>query len=750
MKKAIIFIIFMFVLSSFAFSATWQDYPSLNDDLISYYKFDNNTYDALGNANGTDSGTLTNVSGIINAGIYLNGGKVDTDDYASMNIGASNFTITFWAKDTGDTAGAVIASSDTSFGFFIGFKDSGNYVVYADLGANDWACASALSMGVASQTEYNFYSVVRNGSLISTYKNGVNVANSNTCSGTIANVDGNWTFGGGQGAGNLVVYLDEVSFWNRSLGVNEIVALNNSGLGLQYEIYNPITINLFNITPQIINIDQNLNTTINLSNAEFYNITWFVNGNKTQENIDFLYYQNFSLSDSIIAQLIATNTTINKTKEQNISKIIGQTIYFTANALNGTNISNFTITYSQGSFKANGHGIYIYNWNKTESYNFSYPLFAESQINLTTNVSTQNYNFIVYTTNSINFTFKDEETNIIINYTTVNYELIGDYFAQNYSTMTGYSYIDLITPDAYTIRYQATGYQQRLYYFQLINRTTNKLTLYLLNSSSIDSQVTIKIVDQSDNPLEDYFVKVLKYNIDTNSYETIEILQTNFEGETTSNIVLNTEFYQFIIENSLHEVVKITSPTYITKTSLTIPVQLGEEVAVNFHNEQDVTDDLTFNNDTNNFRYTFTDSNNIMTQACLYVYKTSVTGDIIQNYTCISSSSGTILIGITPLNFTTYRADAYIYFETQESFRGSYFQSYTGTNSFGDMGLLLVFILIITFAMIGIWSPVVALVLIPMPLFLGKFIGAIDMGIGVIISLQVVFIILAYVVGNKG
>ena len=84
-----------------------------------------------------------------------------------------------------------------------------------------------------------------------------------------------------------------------------------------------------------------------------------------------------------------------------------------------------------------------------------------------------NYTFGLYTENSFNFTFYDEQTSELINFKNVTIELVSNASTYNYTTDIGTLYVDLIVPSLYLMRFSAEGYSERHYYFNLKNKTHN-------------------------------------------------------------------------------------------------------------------------------------------------------------------------------------------------------------------------------------------------------------------------------------
>ncbi len=461
-------------------------------------------------------------------------------------------------------------------------------------------------------------------------------------------------------------------------------------------------------------------------------------------------YYTFAYADAqhtAVISCLVDDGYINSTT-YNISKYIHQVLNITAWDKNNNSILNFTTTVNGTSQNSTtGYSEFAVE-NGSYYITIDAPGYELKNDTITISDIHTYYNFSLYTTNSISFTFKDESTNNIIADRNITVELISTAFSSNHSTSDGTLYVDVLSPTEYTIRYAADGYTQRFYYFNLGNRTHTDLTLYLLNETTA-TDVTATVYDQNNNLLENVYIKVLRYDISTNSYLIQEIVKTNFEGVGVLHLILNDEFYRFILEYE-GDVVDETTPSYIYATILTFQVLLGSNYGETFYNINDINYYLTFNNDTNNFRYTFSDINNIVSAGCLKVQRVSIMGNQDVSTSCVNSSSGTILLGVTNTSGATYKATGYAYFDDEEVYLISYLKKFVFEELSSDSGLFYVVLLMILFAFVGIWSPAVAVILTPLALIFGELIGLINVGMMYLVPIEILAIIVAYMINDKG
>lgn len=346
---------------------------------------------------------------------------------------------------------------------------------------------------------------------------------------------------------------------------------------------------------------------------------------------------------------------------------------------------------------------------------------------------------------------KDEETFKAIDDRTVTLELISSLFAQNYTTSNGSLEVNVVVPTLYTIRFNAPDYNQRFYLFNLTNDTFNNITLYLLNSSNADN-VTANVVDQANTELEGAVIKVTKYDIGTNTYRVMEIVQTNFEGQAELNLQKNTEFYRFILEFPVGHFRKQTNPTYIYEDEITFQINTVEQVGTQFFNTEGVTHTLSFDDATDRFTFTYDDPKNLAAQGCLEVYKITLVGNgsELVNSSCSSSSSGTVYAGVDAVNGTSYEAKTFVTLASEDMLLNEKIVQFKESLPFGLAGILGIALITIIFAVgLGAWNPVVALIITPIPLLFGVVVGLVDLGIGMGIGVFAACIVIAMMIHNR-
>ena len=154
---------------------------------------------------------------------------------------------------------------------------------------------------------------------------------------------------------------------------------------------------------------------------------------------------------------------------------------------------------------------------------------------------------------------------------------------------------------------------------------------------------------------------------------------------------------------------------------------------------------------------TYSDPNEKTNQFCLRVYEDKFTGRELVNNNCLSANSGTIQVGVTPTNGTSYSAYSYATLFTNSSgqysddeyllTQGTY--SYGLSEAFTNNGLFFVWLLVAIFSLLAFYSPSLALLLAPLPVVFGAFSGILAIPMGTAFALYLGFIVLAVIVGGR-
>ncbi|KKK87949.1 hypothetical protein LCGC14_2748100, partial [marine sediment metagenome] len=284
-----------------------------------------------------------------------------------------------------------------------------------------------------------------------------------------------------------------------------------------------------------------------------------------------------------------------------------------------------------------GTGNYFYNATFTGLTEHLYYINATHYdlANSTTNSTT-----LTFSTAALNLTFRDEFDETLITGDKITLEVVGDNFAQNYSTNTSTIGVTGWVTGEYRLTYDSDKYSKRSYYYTLGNVTNYSISLYLLSTTN-GTDVTFSVQDNSGNPLVDAIIYLKRYYVSTNSYKTVAMVRTNEEGDAIIDVDFNDAYYQITITylsfslNTLGS--RIISLTRIlTLNLIPSPFDIPNAIA-------GVITSLTFNNVTQTFSYTFTDTTGASRKGTLDVYKSTATTSGLVCTSTDTTSSGTLL-----------------------------------------------------------------------------------------------------------
>jgi len=411
---------------------------------------------------------------------------------------------------------------------------------------------------------------------------------------------------------------------------------------------------------------------------------------------------------------------------------------------NGTNI-NVTMTNMSGYDLYTGYVTVPIINNITEVVNFTWFFNVTSAVkNLSSNITLNQTivqigidNCSVYTIRAVNLSLRDYDNNSLVIGTVDGYFEVwinetGTYRPFNLTWAGNSTYGICINANRTyktnaQLEYTATGYSIKNYYFYntTFDNVTDAVTLWLsLNTTYVE----VNVVDQDDNPLEDVYIYVQSYDLATNSYQTTEVLRTDYKGDTLAQLHLFTQWYRFLLVYE-GETVLVTSPTRVVTTTLNFQINLVTNALENFNEFAGVVCNLVFNNNTNRYRFTWNNPTGGSVRADLMIYQVNAYGSTLINNSNLTSASGTLLYDLTPGNHT-YQAKGYITVYTSPGtqylccdpvmiiFGGDH-------ETYGLEGVFYAALVIILAVMVGIYSPVAAVVFAMLSITILRFSGLI-------------------------
>jgi hypothetical protein len=458
------------------------------------------------------------------------------------------------------------------------------------------------------------------------------------------------------------------------------------------------------------------------------------------ENIYGFYKFNSTktYTESIIESSSQTYTLVIDTGGANLdgnaTLYLNNTPYGLAKTINTNNI-----TFTNSS-------IFIpFTWTTDREINVSKDNYITYQINGTYYNSTTDKQYIyrIYvnncsmntTTYAINFTFlnNSDDTQILIAYESTfdvwyrNPDYLRNYSFDNYTSISNTSiciypkFVDYYVDATILYSLGSTTFNYNLDNYSLDN-VTDEINLYTTDRTSL---VTFTVLDQDDDEVENVLIYVMAYDVGSNSYDTVEILQTDYQGIALGNIVLNTQPYKFMLYLDGALVFESTN-TYMTGTARTFRINTREDYFINYGVSRGITSSLTFNNATKTFTYTYADGTGAIHYGCLRVIKRSPNGDTLINDTCVKSSASSILVTLgsdAEIGSNTFIATGYIKFD-EEFITDTLSQFFDLTwMTYDDEGLFVSFLLTTTLVTVAIFNSAVAIMLMIVAFILTNVLG---------------------------
>jgi len=198
------------------------------------------------------------------------------------------------------------------------------------------------------------------------------------------------------------------------------------------------------------------------------------------------------------------------------------------------------------------------------------------------------------------------------------------------------------------VNYYRTDSDSRNYLLTdfLATNDTQLIPLYL-EATNLTDIVTVSVIDENRNFVENANIYVQRWDIGTNTFSTVAIIVTNDEGEGFVNLNLYDVYYRFVVyyEDVIR---KTTTPEKLFDAEKQIPIII--QALDNYQPFTNIATSLTFNEVNDVVSYSFVDSSGALSQGCLYVYNMTTSGNVLLSSECSTSVSSTLSYLITSNN----------------------------------------------------------------------------------------------------
>lgn len=245
-------------------------------------------------------------------------------------------------------------------------------------------------------------------------------------------------------------------------------------------------------------------------------------------------------------------------------------------------------------------------------------------------------------------------SNLLKNYTIDNISVTDSEFDFCTANYTSPFYADM---EAF---YTAAGYVDKQYFFNnaTLTNTTNEINLYLLDED--DALEFFISVEQDLDPVTDATINIEKYFVGEGIYKTVEIDETDTDGELTSFLDLDKK-YRFTIskDGSVLGIINKRASCYAAPCEILLSLESeSDNPFSNFDTAfaSNVLYNLSFNPNTKIVTFDFVDTTGLATYFRMVVYnsRTNQSSIIIYDNSMYSSS------GQMTFNATGYSGDFYV------------------------------------------------------------------------------------------
>lgn len=421
-----------------------------------------------------------------------------------------------------------------------------------------------------------------------------------------------------------------------------------------------------------------------------------------------------SIDDGANITLACLNYTI---PTSNLSSGNHNISFFVTNAVGGKNSTFVNFTILEPLVNCTGPGAFLaLNFSFYDEENPQTPLFGEAE-----------YAITVYT-GSYNFTYNTSVPN------TTSFEVCTSSGNWTTDAIIKYSGINL-----------DTTYSTRFYFLSraTIGGNTNNISLYLLNDS-IDSTISVTVQNSYGFPVEGIYINFQRYYITENAYRTVAMARTDNEGKSTVSLYPTNTWYKYVLVDD-GDVENVIGPSEITTSELLLSLSPYNILTWGDYSE-DITRSCSYSEATEFLVCTFTDTSGLFTEICLDVDTVGVLNNTDFAYTCLSTSSGTLMVNLS--NATSINSSVAYYLIGI----GSVVPLEQGTVSmgrgifYGSLGIFITVIILCVCTGLGYYNPAVSMILGFMGVASAAIIGFVDIPTMAMGSLLVTVIGVIYLV----
>jgi hypothetical protein len=321
----------------------------------------------------------------------------------------------------------------------------------------------------------------------------------------------------------------------------------------------------------------------------------------------------------------------------------------------------------------------FFNWTISGTYDGNsgsaiYPTSSHSVGNIeivptTDGATCDSASATIYT---LNFTFRDESSNDLIN--GLNVTQYYNVWSDNPSSSLNFTWVEVhngvgsypvcifpnyaqVYGNVKVIYGDEGDYAYREFNLQnhLLSNETQHYTLFNVNDS-IATTITLNLVDENNFELQGYVIKAILVNYGniTNLEFEVESQITDINGQVLMELDAS-QYYKFEVWRNGVVVHTVEPPFILKETEYTISISLEEIISITtILGLQEITTSLLFDSLTGNITATWNDAEGLSSQMCLRVSQLNTT-DPLSNE-CSTLSSGLLVYSVPSVNNTYYLA----------------------------------------------------------------------------------------------
>lgn len=281
------------------------------------------------------------------------------------------------------------------------------------------------------------------------------------------------------------------------------------------------------------------------------------------------------------------------------------------------------------------------------------------------------------------------------------------------------------------IQYSSEGFTDRRYYIFDTYRLTN--TTISLPLSSLDTALSTSFLLTAQSttliPYENHYVGLLRWYPEINSYRTVEMGRTDDKGQTVFHVKTEDVDYKLALYEYDGDLVYLSNPIrMICQTTPCIYTLFIDTTELDLTTFTNIQKSLTFDSATGIFTFIWNDPSQASQTMNLSVYQDTGTSSTIICSSSSTSYTGTLICDVSAYT-GTLRAEVVrvassptIIAQLTQIIRDTFIDA-----GGGAIGLFFGALMVIIFALVGIFNPIIAIILSMLSFLFLLFLGNISL-----------------------